>query len=37
MEAWWVKIEAWKACRPVNADSHYLDESRIRIRINVKS
>ncbi len=35
MEAWRLKMEAWRVCRPVVADSHHLDESRIRIRIRI--
>ncbi len=43
MEAWRLKMEAWRlkmepsrVYRPVDADSHHNDESRIRIRISIK-
>jgi hypothetical protein len=43
MKPWTLKMDAWRACRPVVADSHHLDKekdrttvnSRIRIRIKV--
>jgi hypothetical protein len=30
-------MEPWRVCRPVIANSHHFDESRIRIIIKVKS
>jgi hypothetical protein len=45
MEAWRLKIEPWRVCSPVVADSHHFDEKQdpdphylakyIRIRIQV--
>jgi hypothetical protein len=26
MEAWGLKMEPWRTCRPVIADSHHFDE-----------
>jgi hypothetical protein len=37
MEAWRLKMEPWRFHRSVVADSHHLDKSWIRIRIEVKS
>ncbi len=30
-------MEPWRVCRPVVEDSQHFDESRVRIRIEVKS
>jgi hypothetical protein len=36
MEAWRLKMEPWRVCIAVFADSDHFDEVNIRIRIKVK-
>jgi hypothetical protein len=36
MEAWRLKMQTWRVCRPVVADLHHLDEEQVQIRIRIK-